>query len=124
MLFREFFKTFDAQRNAGFGAVPDLLQMEGSAVAAARQRGAATHVQADAGVGGQRRRQRRAGRARPALAAALPAGAAPGAHVAAGALLARCGDGGTLHLQQVWDSTEPGVALRIERLEELARTQP
>ncbi len=74
--------------------------------------------------GGRRLIVARARPARAALAATLPADSGVGLHVRGGSTLARCGDGGTLHLQQVWDSTEPGVALRIERLEELAEEQP
>ena len=74
--------------------------------------------------GGRRLLVARARIARAALVAALPADAAPGLHVAAGAALARCGDGGVIHLQQLWDSAEPGVALHLDRISELARTQP
>ena len=74
--------------------------------------------------GGRRLLVARARIARAALAAALPADAAPGLHVVAGAALARCGDGGVIHLQQLWDSAEPGVALHLNRISELARTQP
>ncbi len=75
-------------------------------------------------VGGRRLIVARARIARAALAAALPADAAPGLHIAAGAALARCGDGGVIHLQQLWDSADAGVALRLDRISELARTQP
>ena len=75
-------------------------------------------------LGGRRLIVARARIARAALAAALPADAAPGLHIAAGAALARCGDGSVIHLQQLWDSAETGVALRLDRISELARTQP
>ena len=65
-------------------------------------------------------------RARPAataLAACLPPGA-PGVRLCAGQLLARCGDGGVLHLQQVWDSARPGLALQTGELEPLLANRP
>jgi methionyl-tRNA formyltransferase len=74
--------------------------------------------------GGRRLVVARARIARATLAAALPGDAAPGLHVTAGAALARCGDGGVIHLQQLWDSAEPGVALHLDRISELARKQP
>ncbi len=62
----------------------------------------------------------RARMARPGLAALLAPGAAPGVHVVAGAVLARCGDGGVIHLQQLWNTEAPGQAMAIERLSELS----
>ena len=70
-------------------------------------------------TGGRRLIVARARPAAPALAAALDPLAAPGPHLCSGALLARCGDGGVLHLQQVWDSAQPGLPLELQRIAQL-----
>ncbi len=75
-------------------------------------------------LGGRRLLVARARHAAPALAAALEPGAGHGPHWRAGALLARCGDGGVLHLQQVWDSAQPGLALEPQRIAHLLHHTP
>ncbi len=74
-------------------------------------------------LGGQRLVVARARMARPELAAGLAPHTSPGVHVIAGAVLARCGDGGVIHLQQVRDAEASGQALDIERLSELSGIQ-
>lgn len=59
----------------------------------------------------------RARMARPDLAALLPADAACGPHRVGARVLARCGDGGTVDLQQLLDAA--GAPLSPERLSEL-----
>ncbi len=74
--------------------------------------------------GGRRLIVARARIAGPALAAHLRAPASPGPYLCAGTLLARCGDGGVLHLQQVWDSARPGLALELQRIAQLVPSRP
>ncbi len=71
-------------------------------------------------AGGRRLIVARARRAAPALAAQLQT-ASPGARLCEDTVLARCGDGGVLHLQQLWDAERPGTPLRHA---ELARLLP
>ncbi len=70
-------------------------------------------------AGGRRLLVARARIAASALAARLDPLAAPGPQLCGSFLLARCGDGGVLHLQQVWDSAQPGLALDPQRLARL-----
>ena len=66
----------------------------------------------------------RARMARADIAALLPADASVGLHCAGGQVLARCGDGGIIHLLQVEDAAQAGVAWSGAQLSSLAGTQP
>ena len=66
----------------------------------------------------------RARLARPDLTAQLPARAAPGLHWAQGQLLAKAGDGGVIHIHELWLAEQPGKPLSAQQLSELARLQP
>ncbi len=61
--------------------------------------------------GGRRYIVARARLARPAQAGLLPADAPLGPQRAGSLLLARCGDGGTVLLHELWDAAHPGVPL-------------
>lgn len=58
--------------------------------------------------------------AQPAQAAQLAADAATGLHRAGDVLLARGGDGGTIHIRELWDAAHPGVPLDPQHIPELA----
>ena len=62
----------------------------------------------------------RARLARPEIAALLPASSPPGLHVAGGHALGKSGDGGIVHLLELWDANQPGIALNTRQISELA----
>ena len=62
----------------------------------------------------------RARLARPEIAALLPASSTPGLHVAGDQTLGKGGDGGIVHLLELWDANQPGIALNTRQISELA----
>ncbi|OIQ72531.1 bifunctional polymyxin resistance protein ArnA [mine drainage metagenome] len=75
-------------------------------------------------LGGKRLVIARARMARPELAVLLPATAAPGLHLAGAKTLAKGGDGGIIHLLELWNADHPGTALNTRQISELAGHQP
>ena len=75
-------------------------------------------------TGGHRFIVARARPARPELASQLPRAAGVGVHVAADQLLARCGDGLTLHLHELWLADQPGLALSPRQYLQFTSQQP
>ena len=59
----------------------------------------------------------------PALCAKIDGINAVGLHIADGQLLARTGDGGALHIVELWDADRPGAALGKLQISELATQQ-
>ncbi|MCE1162589.1 MAG: formyltransferase [Thiomonas sp.] len=74
-------------------------------------------------AGGHRFIVARARLAAPGLAAQIANDAAPGPHVVGGHILAKTGDGGVLHLLELWAADRPGVPLDSAPFSELARLQ-
>ncbi|WP_079419503.1 formyltransferase [Thiomonas intermedia] len=74
-------------------------------------------------AGGHRFIVASARRAAPALAAQIAKDAAPGPHVVGAHILAKTGDGGVLHLVELWAADRPGVPLDSAPFSELARLQ-
>ena len=66
----------------------------------------------------------RARLARPEIAALLPESCGLGLHAAAGKLLARAGDGGVIHILELWDAGFPGTPLSPQQVSELAAHLP
>ncbi len=66
----------------------------------------------------------RARLARPEIAALLPESCGLGLHAAAGKLLARGGDGGVIHILELWDAGFPGTPLSPQQVSELAAHLP
>ncbi|MGA8009456.1 MAG: formyltransferase [Thiomonas sp.] len=71
-------------------------------------------------LGGQRLIVARARMARPELAATLDNSAAVGLHLAGGELLAKAGDGGVIHILELWTADHPGQPLSALHISELA----
>ncbi len=74
--------------------------------------------------GGRRLVVARARLARPEIAALLPESCGLGLHAAAGKLLARAGDGGVIHILELWDAGFPGTPLSPQQVSELAAHLP
>ena len=74
-------------------------------------------------AGGHRFIVARARLAAPGLAAQIAKDAAPGPHVVGAHILAKTGDGGVLHLLELWAADRPGVPLDSAPFSELARLQ-
>ena len=74
--------------------------------------------------GGRRLVVARARLARPEIAALLSESCGLGLHAAAGKLLARAGDGGVIHILELWDAGFPGTPLSPQQVSELAAHQP
>ncbi|OIQ85354.1 bifunctional polymyxin resistance protein ArnA [mine drainage metagenome] len=66
----------------------------------------------------------RARLARPEIAALLPESCGLGLHAVAGKLLARAGDGGVIHILELWDAGFPGTPLSPQQVSELAAHLP
>lgn len=66
----------------------------------------------------------RARLARPEIADLLPESCGLGLHAAAGKLLARAGDGGVIHILELWDAGFPGTPLSPQQVSELAAHLP
>ena len=66
----------------------------------------------------------RARLARPEIAALLSESCGLGLHAAAGKLLARAGDGGVIHILELWDAGFPGTPLSPQQVSELAAHLP
>ncbi|WP_288127171.1 formyltransferase [Thiomonas sp.] len=74
--------------------------------------------------GGRRLVVARARLARPEIAALLSESCGLGLHAAAGKLLARAGDGGVIHILELWDAGFPGTPLSPQQVSELAAHLP
>ena len=74
-------------------------------------------------AGGHRFIVARARLAAPGLAAQIAKDAAPGPHVVGAHILAKTGDGGVLHLLELWAADRPGIPLDSAPFSELARLQ-
>ena len=74
--------------------------------------------------GGRRLVVARARLARPEIADLLPESCGLGLHAAAGKLLARAGDGGVIHILELWDAGFPGTPLSPQQVSELAAHLP
>ncbi|WP_031405527.1 formyltransferase [Thiomonas sp. FB-Cd] len=75
-------------------------------------------------VSGHRLIVARARLAQPEIAALLPAASTLGLHVAGGHALGKSGDGGIVHLLELWDANQPGIALNTRQISELAGHTP
>ena len=74
--------------------------------------------------GGRRLVVARARLARPEVAALLPKSCGPGLHPVDDKLLARAGDGGVIHILELWDAGFPGTPLSPQQVSELAAHLP
>ncbi len=75
-------------------------------------------------LGGQRFIIARARLARPELAAQIAAPAPVGPHLAGEQILAKAGDGGVIHILELWAADRPGQPLNAQQFSSLAGTQP
>ena len=75
-------------------------------------------------LGGQRFIIARARLARPELAAQIAAPAPVGPHLAGEQILAKAGDGGVIHILELWAADRPGQPLSTQHFSSLAGTQP
>jgi methionyl-tRNA formyltransferase len=75
-------------------------------------------------LGGQRFIVARARLARPELAAQIAPPAPVGPHLVGGQMLANTGDGGVIHLLELWTADHPGQPLSAQQFSSLAGTQP